>query len=846
MTVRVRTEPFQEFLIEQAATLKRRPATNSVGMCILSGQLVRQNLEEYLDREGIPITPLAEFTTVESLSSDILSPTDGADQMLADSVRDRLVLELLRAADPTGDTISEAAAIETDTTLRASEADALQELAERLPYEDEEVRETLINELNDYYRWTDASTDTAPAIRDLSRLENRFAQLKSNRNMSAFKAIEQLIDQRLSDLPGQYHQSRSHLVHTARQHLTDQWVSQFGHMEWIAIAGISIFDNPTIRLLSAIAAHESTPDVYVFMQHGSYQYNAARFAELSVKTDIQDKETPDELMFESPAAKELFLATSKSPDRFPEPVTFLEAPTSQRVVERIATEVRDLLDEGVEAQDILLIAPNAGSYESLIQHAFETVEIPVYVETRRPYVNIPAYRFLQSFVTVVDALERDESITYDELVDPLRLGYCPRDATSDVWPLDGRRFTSIEQELHRKQQFYNRDPDRYEDQGILFDTWRDLIDDIPNWTGPWWAVDTFLSDIESLVGDPPVEGGSLVSLLESYLGKYVFQTVGHERAVYEGPAVDTTRSVLTETHPTSEAERIRADLESVGSYYDQIRRLFNVDPSWGEVTRALSAGLGGKSYGQKHLDQHAIRVVDAGNAYFREAQHVYLLGMDADEFPGEAPTSTFLHNDLRQAVHESARTGEAPHHHLDSRSTQYGQAVDFYQAGLMTATEEAEITLCHTYRDERGNNKAWSPFVDLFDLKEDEPLVDRPVERVEVGDWLPKPRTTSESWVDVARRTAPRERLRTLLYQSYRDHPESDPPITEAELQEVAGYVPQVPLQNLILPRLERYHTPPATVSITPDEPAFNEVGLDDVTGSPHHPHELACRGSVA
>ena len=489
---------------------------------------------------------------------------------------------------------------------------------------------------------------------------------------------------------------------------------------------------------------------------------------------------------------------------------------------------------GVEARNILLVAPNAGDSKSLIEHSFETVEIPVYVETRRPFANIPAYRLLQSFVTVIDAYERDEPLTYDELADPLRLGYCPRTAGGRGWPLDGRDFTTIEQELHRKQQYYNRDPDRYEEQGIPFQTWRELIDDIPEWTGPWWAVKIYLDEIESLADNPPTTGEEVVDLLESYLGKYVYRTVDHE-----GPAVDTTRSTLTEMHPTSEAELIRGRLESVGSYYDRIRELFEVPASWEEVSNALSAGLGGQSYGRTHLDQHAIPVVDAGNAYFREADHLYFLGMDADEFPGEAPTATFLHNDLRQEVYDSAQSGETPYHHLDNRATVYNQAVDFYQTVLMTATQDAEITLCHTYRDERGNDEAWSPFVDLFDLKKDAPIKSRPVDRVEVGDWLPNPRSETEDWTEVAERISPRERLRTLLYQSYRDHPDIDPAITEEDLTNVYERVPETPLTELILPRLQRYHTPPTSVSIEPSEPAFDEVSLDSVVGAPYPPHEL-------
>lgn len=837
MAIRVRGDSLRTFLAERADEIDRRPAAKPAGLCILSGQLVRQNLEEHLNREGIAIAPLADFTTIESLSGDLLIAANRPDRMLADSVRDRLIKEILRAGDSS--TTDPNLKFEPDDLLRAKEREAIRDLADRLPYEEDDVREAIITELDDYYRWTDAATDLTPAMRELGALDNQFAQFQTHRSMKAFRGMERLIESRLEESSRDEHQSRSHLVHTAREEIKEQWGREFSHVDWITVAGISVFDNPTIRFLATLADCPDAPDVHVFQNRGSLDYNVTRFEAMSVETHPLDSQDINDRSFESSAAQELFRATTATPEGIPDPVTFLEAPTDQRAVERVATEVRDLLRSGVEARDILIVAPNAGEYKSLVEHAFETVEIPVHVETRRPYANVPAYRFLQAFVTVIDALDRGETLTYDELSDPLRLGYCPRDGVGSTWPLDGRAFTKIEQELHRKQKFYNRDPDRYEDQGIPFGTWEDLIDEIPDWTGQWWAVEEYLDDVQSLVDDVPQTGEDLVDLLESYLGRYVYQTVDHERALYEGPAVDTTRTTISETHPTNQAERIRGELDSVGSYYDRIRQMFDVPVNWDEVSRALSAGLGGGSYGKSHLDQHAVPVVDAGNAYFRDAKYIYFLGMDADTFPGEAPTATFLHNEIRQAVYDSAASGETPYHHLDSRATGYSEAVDFYEAGLMAASEDAEITLCHTYQDERGNNKAWSPFVDLFDLKEDEDLVDRPVDRVEVGDWLPNPRSERESWDEVVDRVAPRERLRTLLYQSHRDHPDSDPALTTEDLRSIYQYIPQDALNDLILPRLRRYHTPPTSVTVRPNEPAFDDVTLQQVTGSPHHPHEL-------
>ena len=836
MAIRLRSDSPREFLAARADQGATKPTAQPEGMCILSGQLLRRNLQTYLDRNGIPTTALAHYTTIEELSSNLLDPTSEPSQMISSGVRDRLTEEILQEADP--HTTEAASVFDPQGLLRPIEAEALADLAERLPYDEEETREALLDELDDYYRWTDAASDVSPAMRQLRGIESQFAILQSNRSMNAFRGLERLTEARLDALPTDSHQSRSHLVNAARKAVDAEWPTQFGHIEWIAIQGISVFDNPTLRFIATIADHPAAPDIHIFSNDGTITYNARRLDALSVETDTPppgDHQTPS---FNSEAAAELFHATGASPSGIPNPVTFLEAPTSQRAVEQVAEDVRDLIQNGTHPREILIVAPNAGSYQSLIEHAFETVEIPVHVETRRPFANIPIYRCFRTFVDIIDTVERDEPVTYGDLVDPLRLGYCPPGESGASWPIEGRAVTKIEQELHRKQQYENRDPDRYEGQGLLFEDWRALIDDIPEWTGSWWAVETYLDDIESQINTPPTTGDELEERFGSYLGTYVYQTVDHERALYEGPAVDTTRTSLDEIHPTSQAELVRSSLGDVSAHYDRIQELFDVPPSWSEVGRAFSAALGGQSYGRTHLDQHAIPVVDAGNAFFRQASHLYVLGMNADEFPGERPTATFLHGDLREQVYNAANVGDTPYHHLDSRATGYGEALDFYQATLAAATAGAEITLCHTYRDERGNAIAWSPFVDLFDLKEDADPADRPVERVAVGDWLPSRRDT-ETWVDVADRTAPRERLRMLLYNAHRNYPDSEPAITVSDLVATYARLPDGPLEQLVLPRLERYTRPPTSVEIAPDEAAFAETALSEITGSPHHPHEL-------
>ena len=833
MAFRVRTSSFIEYLYDRSEEVTRVPATEPAGMVIVSGQLLRRNIKHHLNRENIPTAVLAEFTTIEELASDLLEPTNDPTSVLSDGVRDRLIENIFCTLDPeTAETPLERADI-----LKSSEKTALTDLAQRLPYEEESTREMFLAELDDYFRWTDANTDVSVATRELAEVRNRFAQLQTNRSVNAFRGVERLGQEYLDMESLAQQQSRSHLVSAARNHVDEQWSRGFDHLDWIAVVSISVFDNPTLRFLEEIANNSVAPDVEFFASIGSKEYNTARLegVDTRVITDPFVDRFPE---FRSDAATELLQATQEPPTGIPDQVTFAEAPTDQRAIEKIAAKVRGLVNNGTHPRNILIVAPDAGSYQSLIKQAFETVDIPAYIETRRPYANIPAYRCFRTFVDVLDAVEQDASLTYDDIVDPIRLGYTPRGSRGRSWPIKDRAFIKIEQELHRKQRFYNRNPDRYEDQGLSFSAWRDQINDIPRWTGPWHAVEKYLDDVETLAEDPPTNGESLNDLFSNYLGTYVYQTVDHERTLYKGPAIDTTRTSLTETHSTSEAERIRNALQNVGNHYDRVQNLFDAPVSWREVGRAFSAALGGQSYGKSQLDQYAVPVVDAGNAYFRNADHLFILGMNAGEFPSDAGTPIFLHNDVRQHSYESALKGEHPYHHLDSRSSNYNEDLDLYQAALSTATASADITLIHTYKDDRGNEVAWSPFVDLFDLNpEDE--TERPVSRVSVGDWIPSRDPDEESWTELADRIAPRERLRTILYNAHRNTPNAEPVITPADIRSMLNQLEIEPLIDFILPRVERYQQPPASVEIEAEEPAFAETDLATVTGGPHHPHEL-------
>jgi len=163
MTIRLRTDSAREYLLERAENLALEPAAKPSGMCILSGRILARNLKEYLNRNSVPTSPLAHFTTIEDLAADFLRPSDEAHHMLTDGVRERFIEGILAGAD--SDPPEGTVPFTDQDTLHNQEQLALEELAIRLPYTEEDTLETLMEELDDYYRWTDATADTSTAVR---------------------------------------------------------------------------------------------------------------------------------------------------------------------------------------------------------------------------------------------------------------------------------------------------------------------------------------------------------------------------------------------------------------------------------------------------------------------------------------------------------------------------------------------------------------------------------------------------------------------------------------------------------------------------------------------------------
>lgn len=772
------------------------------GLCILGGNIVRRNLRTEISRKGIPPNSVAKYSNIDDIAQRLLrAGNEEYVSQLSSGLVQRLLVKVLQ---------------EASSGQHGSE---LQNLADKIPLDDETINQ-LYEELNAYYRCTDAGQDHFDLIDVCADLDDRFARERSRENAKAFKQLTEILEQRVDSLEGNVYLSRSHLVQDARNYVRSEWTAEFPDVSWIAIATISVFDNPTLRLIFEIAKSANAP-LHFFLGNGTIEYQQKRFESLGLRPDIAD----DGPEFSSEAGNTLFNGIDSSPHATHDDIEFIEAPDRRREVERVVREIREGISDGTDPSDLLVIARDAGIYQSIFEDIMETNDLPYFVETRRAVANTSVYRFIEATLRLIKEVDNNESLEYWELTDPLRLGFCHPSQRSWRWPVDDKAFLWLEQRMDSLEERHGE---------MTFSEWRSQIQDSGGYMDSWTTLNQFLDWIENQISAPPQDGEELRELLRPLLIQFIYQMVPEQSRSPDGPAVDTTRSRISKKHPTHVARRIKGKLPSVESYYERVIDLFEIEPGWPEAHAAVSDIVGSDSYGESNNDGQAIRLVDAGNSHFLEAEQVFILGLSAGEFPADLDRNSFLHDDLREAVFEASTEGDQPFFHIDTSSSQYNNELDLYQAALSASTDR--ITVLHHYKDAESRDIAWSPFVDQF------PVEDLS-ERIRMDQWLPSQNelqndAVEESWNDLSKRISTKDTLRLVLYHGNRQHPDQAPRLDKSDLGDLTKSLPQSEFSQ-VSPRFERFESPPHMISVDPDEPAFDDLQLEEIVGPPYHPHEL-------
>lgn len=807
MAVTLHAGPPLDSLIEDSQE-PTEPSRRSERLCIVGEGLSRRNLEEKLTREGTQLGEAASLTTIDEIAGRLIEADTGVEPNdLSDELVTRLIEEVF------------------DRAVEGEYSEELREFAETVPYTNDETLETLYNELNDYYRCTDGGRDHDDLQSIAVDLSNVYAQQTGQRRLNQFRELTVVLEDLVSDLGEQIYVSRSHLVRAARNRVEDYWDEVFGETTWLGVATISTFDNPTLRLLLEIEEYVEGTDLNFYLGKGSYGRQKDR---LSTILDQSFDDDDPEWDIPGDAGQSLFDAAIGEEVAIPPSVEFIEAPERRREVEYVVKDVREKLGDSADPQDILVLTRNLERYQAAIEDIFETNQIPYHIETKEPLAHAAGYRFIDATFQLVEAASEDREISYDAVTAPLRLGFCHPEANSSIWPLPQRIFLYLEQRLHKWEE---------NDGWRSFSEWRAEVESATGWDLAWELMEDYMDWIASHRGGVPETGPQLRGLLRTLLGSHIYLTVTRERNRPDGPGVDLKRTRITEVHSTSHASEVYQLAAAAGQYYEYIQDIFDVDPGWEEVNRAIREVIGSQTIGTTHTDSNAIQVMEAGDADFVDADYVYLLGVSTGEFPVENEPSSFLHDELRDEVAERSETGDYPFLRLQSSRTQYNIDLDYYEKVIRAS--DAQVTLIHHYKDSEGNTVEWSPFVDLL------PTGDL-AHRVRVDEWLPHPNepTAEEpagtTWADTAVGVSEKDRLRLLYHHTERLWPMRRPTITVQDVREIAARTERNAVEQETMPRYDRYVRPPMEVSVSADEPAFeNDLDLVDVVGEPVRTHEL-------
>jgi hypothetical protein len=830
----VREEPLDDLLVRKWNEEAPHDLGEGSGrLCLLSGNIAERNLKRTVTERGVPASQAAAYGTVDDIAEALLATRHGRPPTIVDGRLRRRALESLFES------------VESAATPTDEYPEALVELVERITWDDD-AYDTFSSELDRYFRATDAgaAVDHEALSQVASELGDEFAVARSREGLAAYDAVHQAL-KRQSSLPDHVYLSRSHLVRAAREHVSN-WAEAYPGVDWVGVATINVFDNPVVRLLQAVEA-ESDVDLVFFLEAGAKEEILARFD--AVGLDYRPKKGHSPV--ESDAATDaLDIAGNDFGRKRPaDSVSLVEAPDKRREVEYVTERLRELLEDGVHPREILLIARDAGAYRPLFEDVLTNNGLPYHIETRRPMANLPSYRFLKNSIDLVEtaATRPDEAVPYTALTDPLRLGFCLMDDVETPWPVPQAAYLRLEEQLAASQ---DRDGER------TVSEWADLAaaeGDRPDANIEWDLLYSFLQWVIEAAKIDLTEGRSLRKFVDKLLQNHIAQTSDTAVRSPGGPMVDPSRTDLSSAHRSHLAERVAGQTGRMATYFDHAIEFYDATPGWSLAAQALGDTIGEQTFGPRTGDANAIRVVDAGNAYFRSAEHVFALGLSAGEFPRDLEDPTFVYETLRERVHEYA-TGvrgfegasagpdaeitadeveaATPYLFYNSRRQQYAQELDFY--GVATRACTGDLTLSHEYLNAETDPVAWSSFVDFLapDYQNDEF-----VHRIPVDQWLPAPPDGDD---DFWARLTPRDRLRSLTFHTAAvEHDTGPERLPGHDLVSLALWTDGDVVTRAIEPRLHRLTDETLGIHLEPDDQSFvGGLGIDDVLGGPVQPHE--------
>lgn len=822
MAVTVSRGDLVSFLEDSAPDGSRHLDYNPNGLCLLAGETAIRNLRTTLVSRGHAPQAVAHVETFQSAARK-LSERWGNHRVLPDTVTRRLVEAVI------------------DDARNGNAPRVLQAFVDAVGNRwNDELYETLLDELVTFWRMTDAGVDYELLADVVENIDDPYAAHRIERALRAFPALDTMLTERTEPLPNDLHLSKSHLVRAARDSVHSRWPDVYADVDWIALSSHKTLDNGMLRFIRTLAAIPGGPDIHCFFNAGTCDRMTSRFEQAGIT--LSEPPTAAQRTSSDIDGLVTTAATGQLTDAVTEDVTFVEAPDRRRELEQVARRISDLCDDAGSERtpgDFLVVVREVTPYESTLRDVFTSHGLPFHIEAQRPVAQTTAYRMVKATIDLIEADTAEKPVEYHEIVAPLRLGFCALGNAPGRWPVDDDAFLDIEERLH--------DVQLHKGGPRSVPAWRDIVTELSHDRGEAWAqVQTLLNWIEDRSVAPPEDGAALETLLNGLVEAYIAHTANNPVRASSGPGVDTTRTDIGQKHDTSLArEAVLNGLVKVRQYYNYLLELDLAEPSWSLAAQALGETLGGDQYSVPNRDGNAVRVVIPANTYFLETTHTYVVGLGADEFPVESPRPTFLHERFYETAWELSQTRNDPQSALlyaPSSEETFQRELDDYEATLRTAS--GRFTLSRHAHNAEGDEVSWSPFIDAIAAERDDE--DPDYLRIRQSQWLPGPGWYGD-WQTTTAESPMRDRLRLAVHH-LREGVTGDTFIPRLSTEAIPD---QGTLIRLLLsvdgndyaavgPGHQRFSSPLTQVTVDTAEPAFNTTGgLTDVIGDPVRAHEL-------
>ncbi|WP_049981328.1 hypothetical protein [Halolamina rubra] len=480
------------------------------------------------------------------------------------------------------------------------------------------------------------------------------------------------LERGLIDRAGAVH-SREPLLSAAADALRDRpalWGETFPAAERLAVAGVSVVDAPLTELLGAAAA--AGVEVTLSLRPGTGPAIVDRLPnrlEEPVTLDADDGRARPEVL----TAAELVADTPEEEARLAAAV--------------VAAHLRG----GASPSDVLVVARDAAEYERALERAVDRHGVNLAVWAQLPVEQTIPYR---QFAAVCAVLGRDE-LTLDELLAPLEFHWVPPavdDADATPWPLDTDAVGDLRAALASTSES--------EPEAASLPEWGDRLAA---------AVDD--GELDPASADP----------LRSFLDWAREQPDTPEPAALHRtfePLVAAGRAVTLPTVFASDAadlgrtsryaralSRIEELLTDARAKYREWLDAGDVPRSWLAIADLAERVVTTRPGRREHANAAAVDVIDATDAWLREAPHVVAVGLVDGVWP-RRPESVFPEA-LRQAVvagdSAAARRLAVPGRWTAARER------DHLASGFGAATETLACTRYH--RDREGTERERSPLL---------------------------------------------------------------------------------------------------------------------------------------